>query len=192
MWAEKMGLNPKDRQSYIEEFAASIEQGRRLVQGKSQFAGPILMRAEGIDAYLLLLEDRVRFQPKEERIFLSQGYKGSRDILLSRISSVRLKKATALGNGYINFLLVGESESKSPDTVRSENTLMFKAAHQAEFERLKTAIETKIATARIRPPQSQARNISYIEELEQLASLRDRGIITDDEFAAKKRQILGI
>ena len=32
----------------------------------------------------------------------------------------------------------------------------------------------------------------YVAELEKLASLRDSGILTDEEFAAKKAQILGI
>ena len=187
-----MDPNSKDRQSYINDFAASIEQGRRLVQRKSQFAGPIIMRAEGVDAYLLLLEDRVRFQRREEKIFLNQGYRGSKDIMLSRISSVRLRKATTLGNGYIGFSLIGDNEVKSPDGVRSENALMFKAAHQAEFEKLKAAIEAKITAAKVRFAHPQTRSLSYIEELEQLASLRDKGIITEDEFAAKKRQILGI
>jgi len=34
--------------------------------------------------------------------------------------------------------------------------------------------------------------MSYIEELEQLAVLRNKGVITEEEFVAKKRQILGI
>jgi hypothetical protein len=33
---------------------------------------------------------------------------------------------------------------------------------------------------------------SYLEELEKLAGLRDRGIISDDEFDAKKKQLLGL
>ncbi len=32
----------------------------------------------------------------------------------------------------------------------------------------------------------------YLEELQKLASLRDAGILTDEEFAAKKAQILGL
>ncbi|GMQ93390.1 MAG: hypothetical protein BMS9Abin12_0867 [Acidimicrobiia bacterium] len=32
----------------------------------------------------------------------------------------------------------------------------------------------------------------YMAELEKLASLRDSGILTDEEFDAKKRQILGL
>ena len=33
---------------------------------------------------------------------------------------------------------------------------------------------------------------SYLEELEKLAALRDQGIITDEEFQAKKGQLLGL
>ena len=33
---------------------------------------------------------------------------------------------------------------------------------------------------------------SYLEELEQLAALRDQGIISDEEFEAKKGQLLGL
>ncbi len=32
----------------------------------------------------------------------------------------------------------------------------------------------------------------YLEELEKLGSLRDAGIVTDEEFEAKKHQILGL
>jgi hypothetical protein len=32
----------------------------------------------------------------------------------------------------------------------------------------------------------------YIEELERLAGLKDRGIISEEEFQAKKRQLLGL
>lgn len=33
---------------------------------------------------------------------------------------------------------------------------------------------------------------SYVDELERLAQLKDEGVITEDEFEAKKRQILGL
>ena len=33
---------------------------------------------------------------------------------------------------------------------------------------------------------------SYLDELERLADLRDRGILSDEEFEAKKRQVLGL
>jgi predicted Zn-dependent peptidase len=33
---------------------------------------------------------------------------------------------------------------------------------------------------------------SYLDELERLAELRDRGIISEEDFEAKKRQLLGL
>ncbi len=33
---------------------------------------------------------------------------------------------------------------------------------------------------------------AYVQELEKLAELRDKGVLTDEEFAAKKRKLLGI
>ena len=33
---------------------------------------------------------------------------------------------------------------------------------------------------------------SYLDELERLSDLRDKGIITDEEFEAKKKQLLGL
>jgi hypothetical protein len=188
-----MMLNPEDSQRYIEEFAASIEQGRRLVKGKGQVMGPILMRAEGVNANLLLLDDRVRIQRREEKTFSQQGFRGNRDILFSQIASIRLKKATTMGSGFIQFLLSGRNETGNHDNAaRDENTVMFRGARQVEFDRIKAAIEMKMATARTITTRPQPRAASYIEELEQLASLRNKGIITEEEFAAKKRQILGI
>ena len=33
---------------------------------------------------------------------------------------------------------------------------------------------------------------SYLDELERLAKLRDQGVISDEEFEAKKKQLLGL
>jgi hypothetical protein len=189
---EKMGLTPEERQSYLDEFAASLEQGQRIVRGKGQMVGPISMRAEGVNANLLLLEDRVRIQRREEKTFLNQGFKGQKDILFSQISSVYLKKATTLGNGYIHFSLLGRDESRGPDPSRDENTVMFRSTRQPDFDKIKAAIETKMAAARATVTRPRLSAMSYIEELEQLAVLRNKGVITEEEFAAKKRQILGI
>jgi hypothetical protein len=189
---EKMGLTPEERQSYLDEFAASLEQGQRIVRGKGQVVGPISMRAEGVNANLLLLEDRVRIQRREEKTFLNQGFKGQKDILFSQISSVHLKKATTLGNGYIHFSLLGRDESRGPDPTRDENTVMFRSARQPDFDKIKAVIETKMAAARATVTRPRLSTMSYIEELEQLAVLRNKGVITEEEFAAKKRQILGI
>jgi hypothetical protein len=42
------------------------------------------------------------------------------------------------------------------------------------------------------PPAAPATDPTYVAELEQLATLKSRGLITDEEYEAKKKQILGI
>jgi hypothetical protein len=47
--------------------------------------------------------------------------------------------------------------------------------------------------AAARPVQAPAASQdSYLQELEKLAELRDRGVLTEEEFAAKKKQLLGL
>ena len=41
-------------------------------------------------------------------------------------------------------------------------------------------------------PQATAAAPSYLDELERLAGLRDQGVITEEEFTAKKGQLLGL
>ena len=64
--------------------------------------------------------------------------------------------------------------------------------------------EDKAALASAPPPEDAPESVapptpaadagapSYLEELEKLADLRDKGIITAEEFDAKKKQLLGL
>ncbi len=62
-------------------------------------------------------------------------------------------------------------------------------------------VEEGSAASAAAPPQAApappsaapgAASGDYVEELKQLASLHDAGILTDEEFTAKKQQILGL
>lgn len=41
-------------------------------------------------------------------------------------------------------------------------------------------------------PSSEPAEFDYTAELEKLAALKKQGILTDEEFAAKKKQLLGL
>lgn len=41
-------------------------------------------------------------------------------------------------------------------------------------------------------PQHAEPDPDYVQELERLAALKNRGVISEDEFQAKKKQLLGI
>jgi hypothetical protein len=64
------------------------------------------------------------------------------------------------------------------------------AADQAEAAPPAAAPADEPAAPEAAAPE--AAESSQIEELKQLAALKDQGILTEEEFAAKKAQILGI
>jgi predicted Zn-dependent peptidase len=56
----------------------------------------------------------------------------------------------------------------------------------------KWAAEEQAQYAQQAPPQPAAGEADYTAELEKLAKLRDDGVITAEDFEAKKKQLLGI
>ena len=54
------------------------------------------------------------------------------------------------------------------------------------------AYEQQMAQQQAAPQQAAPAAPDYAAELEQLAQLKAQGILTDEEFEAKKKQILGI
>lgn len=62
----------------------------------------------------------------------------------------------------------------------------------ARRQQEKYAAEDQQASEPQAPPAAAPAETEYMAELEQLAGLRDQGILTPEEFEAKKAQILGI
>jgi len=54
------------------------------------------------------------------------------------------------------------------------------------------AAEDQAAYEQQAPPPAASGEADYTAELEKLAKLRDDGVITADDFEAKKKQLLGI
>ncbi len=149
----------------------------------------ILMEAIGINGQLELLERKVRIRRKGVMSFMTQGLKGDKEILIKQISSIQFKEATGFTNGYIQFSFLGGKEAKGGifQATQDENSIMFKKRTQPDFVKIKSMIENKMMTY-----EEKGSGSSGIHDLEKLAELKDKGIITEDEFAAKKRQILGL
>lgn len=138
----------------------------------------VLMRAVGLRAQLELLHNRIRIKPN--------GWRGAvwgiheRDILLAHITSISFRPPSVMSNGNIWFSLTGAGKVE----------VVFRRAQWEQFETLREAIEK--AMARLYSPQAAPPTTSNLHELEKLGSLREKGIITEEEFQAKKKQLLGL
>lgn len=123
--------------------------------------------------------------------------KGEKRIPLSSISAVQWKPAGALVNGFIQFTVGGGNEARSKfgsqttSAVSDENSVVFHKKQMPAFEALRAEIERAIAE-RGRPAVAPPAPVvpDHIAQLKQLAELRDAGVLSDQEFNAKKADIL--
>lgn len=120
--------------------------------------------------------------------FLLGGMKlrGDKTIPYDSIVAVQLKKA-GLTAGYMQLTLKGGSEAKSGlfQSTTDENSVNFYSGKNKEFEEAKRLIEAKIS-------RSNQSNTSSLDEIEKLAELRKKNIITQEEFDLKKKSLLGL
>lgn len=150
------------------------------------------MEARGHGGQLRFENDTLTISHKGVLGLLTQGLKGNKEIRVDLISSIQFKDAGLLTNGYIQFAFVGGQETKQGlfDAVSDENTVLFTKTQQPQFEAIRDAIK-----ARIKAYQNQGATpaqSSVADEIIKFAKLRDDGLITDDEFQAKKKQLLGL
>lgn len=145
-----------------------------------------LLTLNGVNGQLEVYNDKVVIRRKGALAKLTQGFfKGDKTIYIRQITGMQIKPGTAFTNGYIQFTVPGGIESKKGifDATNDENTVMFTKKHNELVMQIKAKIE---GLQRIETPVSAA------DEIKKYKELLDSGIITEDEFRIKKRELLGI
>ncbi len=118
--------------------------------------------------------------------------KGEKQIPLSHVSAVQFKPAGPLVNGFIAFTVSGGNEARSRfgsqtvDAGRDENSVVFHYKQREKFVGLRDAVQLAMANAGA-PAAAQE---GVPEQIKKLADLRDAGVLSEEEFAAKKSQLL--
>ena len=120
----------------------------------------------------------------------NKGIKGSKTIPFASITAIQYKKP-GITSGYLQFTLAGGVESRGGimDATKDENTFLFLAKHKKQVHQIKEYIESQMAklqkTANAPQPTS-----SMADELLKLAELKNKGILTEEEFLNAKAQLL--
>ena len=155
----------------------------------------LLLRYTGYNGHVDLYENKVKLSHKNNLASkLAVGFIADKEIYLKNISGIQYKPG-GLTVGYIQFSFSGGHESKfnhQRDVLYDENSICFMKPQNQEFLELKAKIEEKMALAH----STQATVVEEVspaaDEIRKLAELRDQGILTDEEFQAKKKQLLGL
>lgn len=154
---------------------------------KEEFSG--ILRAEGITKAAELYEDK---------IIIKIDKNTETAVSLQSISAINIRKPIMSVNGFIEFIYPGVSpisdrEKNSmmqTELVRAPNAVTFNRKHTEEFFELKKRIEELQAKAA--GASSSTAQISSADEIAKYKQLLDAGAITQEEYDAKKKQLLGI
>lgn len=142
---------------------------------------------KGFDGQLYVYDDKIVIERKGVLSFVRHEFAGSRTIPISAIRSVQLQKAPAPTlSGFIRF---GVLDGAGDMYGLKQNTVLILTKNNDIAEQIKNYIENRISQ---KTETTTSNSISPIDEIKQLKELLDSGILTEEEFQAKKKQLLGI
>ena len=145
---------------------------------------------KGYNGTLVLTDTGVIIKRGIKEALLGGGFlRGDKTIPYNKLVAVQLKRAGMM-EGYIQLTLMGDSGAKSGffEYTTDENRINFYSGgnKNEKFEEAKRIIEERISKDN-KPSENTSLN-----DLEKLAELKEKGIITEEEFQQKKKQILGL
>ena len=115
---------------------------------------------------------------------------GDRRIPLASITAVEVQQARMFTNGFIRFTVPGSPEFRGgvQSAMRDENAVTFRWGQAKGFNMIRAAVEQSISAHAGAP--SGATEPDIPEQIKKLDELRDQKLITDEEFEAKKAELL--
>ena len=121
--------------------------------------------------------------------------KGDKRIAMSTIIAVKMRPAGAVANGFIRFDQMGgpalrDKRGGLSDATTDENAVIFRKSQQAAFDALREHVENYIAARHSAAGAPAPAAPSVADQIKQLAELRDSGVLTEEEFGAKKADLL--
>ena len=154
-----------------------------------------LMQMIGANGILTLYRDRITIKRRGIRGALGHGFfQGVKEIMLSSITAIQLKKAGILTVGYIQFSVLGGVESRRGlnEAVDDENTVTFDSPQTKTAEAIKNKIYELQNQAKGNNGviQNIVNQVSGADEILKYKQLLDAGVLTQEEFDRKKQEIL--
>ena len=151
----------------------------------------LLFVLKGVNGQLELYEDKVIIKRKGVLAKITQGFfKGDKSLYLTQISGIQIKAGTSITNGYIQFTLSGGNENTrgAMSATHDENTVMYTKKNNELVKKIKLKIEELK-----KPIQGTiTQQSSGADEILKYKNLLDSGVITQEDFDIKKKQLLNI
>lgn len=169
----------------------STEQGTN--DDSSVITNEIRYVLKGTNGQLYVYDNKIEITRKGFFALAYQGLKGSKTIPISEIKSIQVKPC-GFTIGYIQFGIGGGMESRGglKDAHSDENTITFSTTKDNRIaQNIKMYIENLLFNkSNVQTVINQT--VSTADEIKKYKELLDEGVISKEEFNAKKKQLLGL
>lgn len=120
------------------------------------------------------------------------GANGGKRINFTDITAIQFKEPAGMSVGFIQFAFPGSGESKAGvvGAINDENSIPVQPTDVALARQIVDYIETRRVELKL--PTTVVQQASAADELKKFKDLMDMGIITREEFEAKKKQLLDL
>ena len=148
----------------------------------------------GVGDILLVYEDRVVIKHKGFLNLMAMGIKGDKTLYYSDITAIQYKRPGALA-GHIQFSILGGVEHTGGvfSAGSDENTVTINSGTEVLAEKVVDYINQKLKECKTaKKCGTVIQQISAADEIKKYKELLDMGVITQEEFDAKKKQLLGL
>lgn len=125
---------------------------------------------------------------------INGGAVGGKRIDIKNLTSVQFREPAGFTVGFIQFAYPGSIESKGgiADMINDENSIPIQPAMVEQAREVVEFIEKRKEELNVSQPTTIIQNTSVADELKKFKELLDDGIISQEEFDAKKKQLLGL
>ena len=142
---------------------------------------------------LSVYEECVSLTPKGFLGLAAKGMAGERKIFYKDISSVQFRPSTKLLSGFIEFYFAGHNTQKQGGGLfagtNNDNRFTFYNKFLPDMLKINDYIQAKINNPATDAIVATNGNVAELKKYKQLL---DDGVITQEDFDAKKKQLLGL
>ncbi|GKT04666.1 SHOCT domain-containing protein [Furfurilactobacillus entadae] len=157
------------------------------------------LTVKGTNGTIVADNEKVTISRKGAGAFITQGIKGDRTIYYQDLKAVEYRNPTMLANGYLQLITNAELATNqkvsllgsSTKAMRDENTVIlraFKKQTVTDAQNVYDFIQENIHN--LKTSQTTPNSVSDADEIAKFKTLLDSGAITEEEFEAKKKQLL--
>lgn len=141
---------------------------------------------------LELCDDIVKITRRGFLNALNTGMNGTRTILISSITAVQMKPGSTWTGGYILFSYAGSKPFMGGllDAINDPDAFLFNDSLNEQVAEFKTRVEQKMRELKQPAPVNNSSG-TLTDELRKLAEFKNQGILTQAEFDAAKKKLLG-